>query len=106
MRLEFSKTTKEAGYDRCKIDGVPHCEDCRLPLGAERPEYHHILEAWLGGDNSLENCQVVHYRCHKRLTKTQSIPRVAKVRRIEAKNAGIRPRGRKIPSRPFNQERW
>lgn len=103
---EFSTETKRQAWDRCKVGGEPRCECCGTPFNGERPEYHHILEAALGGDNSLKNCQVLRKKCHRIITSQQSIPRVAKTKRIEAKGANIRPRGKKIPSRPFNQERW
>jgi 5-methylcytosine-specific restriction endonuclease McrA len=96
MRLEFSHATKEAAFSRAN----GFCEHCKLPLNGERPEYHHITEAWLGGDNSLENCLVVHKRCHKLLTKDVSHKRVAKVKRIKKKKANVK-RKYQWPKRQF-----
>jgi 5-methylcytosine-specific restriction endonuclease McrA len=96
LRLEFSHATKEAAFSRAN----GFCEHCKLPLNGERPEYHHITEAWLGGDNSLENALVVHKRCHKLLTKVVSHKRVAKVKRIVKSAAGIK-RKYRWPKRSF-----
>lgn len=85
-RLEFSRATKEAAYERCK----GKCELCCMPFDNRTPEYHHEIEAAMGGDNSLENCQVLCPKCHGLITRTVSAPRVAKVKRIEAKRKGWR----------------
>jgi len=93
MRLEFDAKTKKAANARAN----GFCEHCKLPLGGERPEHHHILEAWLGGDNSLENCLVVHVRCHKLLTKNVSQKRIAKTKRVRDKSAGVRRTRNPVP---------
>jgi 5-methylcytosine-specific restriction endonuclease McrA len=98
MRLEFSRKTKDEAYGRNK--GI--CEHCGLPFGAERPEYHHIKEAYLGGDNSLANCLVVHQRCHKRLTAERR-PDIDKTSRLIRKNEGRTGRKAKIKSRGFER---
>lgn len=83
-RLEFSRETKEQAYERCG----GKCELCRTAFNGREPEYHHEIEAAMGGDNSLDNCQVLCPKCHGLITRTISVPRVAKVKRIEAKRKG------------------
>ena len=97
MRLEFSTRTMLAAWRRSL--GICEC-GCAQPIKPDRPEYHHILEAGLGGDNGLENCQVLKPKCHRLITNGQSIPRIAKVNRIVRKAAGIK-RKYRWPKRKF-----
>ena len=90
-RAEFDVPTQKAAWRRCK--GNCEAEWCGLPIEPERPHYHHIIEAMLKPDNSLENCQVLHVRCHKIITSGRAKP-LAKVRRIVNKRAGIKPKSR------------
>jgi ferredoxin len=79
-RLEFSAPTKRKAYERAK----GRCQACDVELRDGGPQYHHILEARLGGDNALANCQVLCIPCHKVVTKEQSIPRITKMKRQHA----------------------
>ena len=90
-RREFSVAVKKAA----KARAGDNCEAsfCGMPFGGESPEYHHVKEDFYEGEPTLENCLVVHYRCHKLLTKAAA-PAMAKVRRIEKKAAGIKSKGR------------
>lgn len=92
-RREFSTKTKVLAFDRC--GGL--CEGCGAPLSAAGGiEYDHVLAAALGGDNTLENCQVLCGKvCHKQKTHTEDRPMISKSNRIRAKW-----RGAKKPSRP------
>ena len=82
MRDEFTRATKSAAWARC--DGL--CEECGNPIrSGHGPEYDHIVEAWLGGSADLENCAVLCAHCHSKKTATQSIPRIAKTKRVLAK---------------------
>ncbi len=115
MRREFSRATKKAAWERCHreyyhgpadiINKMPTCEapGCGAPFFEERPEYHHIIPAAFGGmgDNRLDNCLVVHKRCHKRLTADVTIPQTSKANRILEKRAGLRRPKQKIQSRGF-----
>lgn len=42
------------------------CEECRTPLSwsFEDVEFNHIKPVQDGGDNSLENCQILCHKCH------------------------------------------
>ena len=88
MRNEFSKSTKREAWAR----STGRCEECRLPiLGI--PEYDHKIPCALGGDNSLENCQVLCGKCHRIKTSKNDVPRIAKADRVRDRRIGIK-RGR------------
>ncbi len=96
-RSEFSKSVRDAAWYRCE----DRCDICKQEFAGRRPEYHHHLEAALGGSNDLENCQVLCPTCHRYITTATSIPRTSKVRRILEKRAGLRRPKQKIQSRGF-----
>lgn len=98
MRLEFTRATKEAGLERCK----GKCEVCGMEFRGERAEFHHALEASLGGDNSLSNLVVLHKRCHALITAKHSIPFIAKADRISRKSKGITRSKTRWAKRPMN----
>ena len=89
-RREFSDKIKLAAFLR----SGGKCERCGAKIVAGNgPEYHHIVDAWVGGSNDLDNCQVLCIRpCHKAVTAKQTIPQVAKTKRIANKRANIKPR--------------
>lgn len=93
-RQEFSKQTKLEAWSRAG----GHCEcGCGLKI-IGTPEYHHRIEAAVGGDASLENCQVLDPKCHRRVTSEETIPAVTRAKRLEEKRLGLRPkRGRPMP---------
>ena len=93
-RQEFSVKVRKAAWARCQ--GKCEADFCGMAFGGESPEYHHVKEDFYDGEPTLENCLVVHYRCHKLLTKAAATG-MAKVRRIETKSAGIKPTGRPMP---------
>jgi 5-methylcytosine-specific restriction protein A len=92
MRLEFSKRTKLEAWTRAN----GHCEECTAKLSTGQFEYHHILEATMGGDNGLRNCKVLCRTCHGIITGSRS-PVIAKSNRQRNKHIGIS----KQSSRPF-----
>lgn len=93
-RAEFSKATKEEGWLRCfdaKIDdGRCELKTCGMPFAGRRPEYHHVVPAAIGGDNSLGNLLVVCPPCHRFLTKMETRPMVDRTKSIYEKRAGLR----------------
>lgn len=106
-RSEFSPTTRKAAWTRAggQCEYVTHGKvfgpagyRCDTPLRAG-VEYHHVLEAALGGDNSLGNCLAVCIAHHKLLTKTQTVPRLTKMRGQQAMVRKTKPAPRKIPYR-------
>lgn len=101
-RREFSQKTMKAAYERS--GGICEC-GCGRPFGEhpkERPEYHHIIEAGLGGGNGVDNCLCVRADCHKAITATDSAPKMAKVRRETRRRKGLTRKKRKIPYRLFD----
>ncbi len=77
-RLEFGGPTKRAAFERAQ----GKCQECDRGLRDGEPQYHHILEARLGGDGSLANCRVLCVPCHKVVTKEVSAPRVTKMKHM------------------------
>jgi 5-methylcytosine-specific restriction endonuclease McrA len=54
-REEFSARVKRAAFKRAG----GKCEGCERPIVKGRHEFDHDVEAWEGGDASLENCKVL-----------------------------------------------
>ncbi len=94
-RLEFSGPTKRMAYERA--DGK--CQECGVKLPDGSPQYHHILEARLGGDGSLANCRVLCLPCHKVVTKEVSAPRVTKMKHMRDHSINAHGPKAKIASR-------
>lgn len=99
-RKNFTKNTKLAAWSRAG----GHCEVCGAKITAANgpTQYDHIVPDALGGDNSLENCQVLCKRpCHDLKTHKPidgDVPRIAKAQRGYEKRANVREkRGRPLP---------
>lgn len=92
-RREFPAKVKLAAWDRCKVNGVPHCEGCHLRI-IGRGQYDHDLADGLSGEPTLENCKVLCSKCHLRKTVEHDRPLMEKADRIAKKNAGMK---RKYP---------
>lgn len=93
MRREFPAKIKLAAWDRCK--GI--CEACRLKI-IGRAEYDHRVPCALGGEPTLENCECLCAKCHRRKTSTEDVPRISKAVRTQLKFIGA-VRGRGWPKR-------
>lgn len=110
MRQEFSAKTKLLAYKRCLkaapsclVEWIeqPHCEICgKRILGL--PEYDHITPDGLGGEPTLENCQVLCGACHRAKTHIEDRPIMAKADRQMKSAAGIKRRYR-WPKRGFSK---
>ena len=98
-RSEFPVSVRKQAKERAG----DNCEGCGAPFSASNPpEYDHEIPDGLGGDNSLENCQVLGGKCcHESKTHTEDRPKMAKADRLYRKRMGLVPEKRKIPSRPF-----
>jgi hypothetical protein len=94
-RQEFSKATKLAAFERCK--GVCECGCGQKILSAEYD--HWPVPAAFGGTNDLANCRVLNKRCHRKITSTSDVPKIAKATRIIEKRAGLRKSKRPFPKR-------
>jgi 5-methylcytosine-specific restriction endonuclease McrA len=86
MRAEFTRETKLAAYRR----SLGRCEKCGALFGGRRPTYDHIKPCEFGGDNSLQNCQVLCPACDGEKTYKHDIPAIAKSNRIRNAHAGLR----------------
>ena len=96
-RAEFSLKTKQAAFERAA--GTCEC-GCGRAFGKhprERPEYHHRIEAALGGGNDLDNCWCIRADCHAAITAQVSAPRAAKVRREGKRQKNLTARTRLLP---------
>lgn len=101
-RSEFPVSVKKQAYARCLIDGKPHCEVSwvgkvcgKLILGT--PEYDHRKADGLGGEPTLENCQVACGACHKVKTHQHDRPIMQKADEQKKAGAGIKRTSRPIP---------
>lgn len=96
-RQEFPKSVKEQAWERC--GGC--CEDvaCQGAQILDGAHYDHIIPAALGGEGTLENCQVLCAWHHRRKTKAEDMPRISKAKRILEKRAGLRRRKYQWPKR-------
>lgn len=111
-RLEFSKKTMRAAFDRsggiCECARVPMLgrpQGCGQKLTDGRVRYEHIVPAELGGDNSLDNAAALSISCWKEKTARFDLPTIAKSNRQRDRARGI---GRRS-SRPMpcgRNSRW
>jgi 5-methylcytosine-specific restriction endonuclease McrA len=99
-RQEFSAKVKVAAFERAG----GRCENCRniIRYGAQ---YDHRVPDAVGGEPTIDNCQVLCKTCHGAKTAKQDIPAIAKTKRIRNKriNAGPKRQGFK-GWRKFNGE--
>lgn len=95
MRHEFTARIKDAAALRAN----GHCEACTRRLSAGDYHYDHIIPDAIGGEATLDNCQVLCTSCHKLKTGSSDAPRIAKAKRNYRKSKGIRKRSRFACSR-------
>lgn len=99
-RREFSKQVKRDAFLRC--GGYCEGENCGVFLTAGKFAYDHIIADALGGEPTLHNCAVLCNACHGEKTGKQDIPRIAKTKRIQDREKGIRKPAR-LQSRGFEK---
>ena len=101
---DFTRTVKLAAWARAGGPDDPRCEcGCGLPITPGDPaEYHHVEEAESGDSperiaylRSLGNCQALRRSCHKRITATETAPKIAKSRSVRAGQANAKPKARR-----------
>lgn len=100
MRKEFTKSVKWEAYNRSLKDGKPHCEVCGLKIIGV-PEYDHITPDGLGGEPTIDNCQVLCGKCHRHKTHEQDRPVMTKADNQRKSHAGVK-RKYQWPKRKFN----
>lgn len=96
-RRPFPAKVMLAAFERAK----DHCESCTARLVTGKFQYDHRIPDAMGGEPTLENCEVLCTSCHSGKTRLGDIPAIAKVKRIRAKHAGIK----KATGRPMDGTR-
>jgi 5-methylcytosine-specific restriction protein A len=101
MRFEFSRKQRAEIWLRAK--GC--CEKCDARLKTGEGDFDHVIAQGYGGENTVENGQLLCKVCHKAKTgKDKGI--TEKVKRMRDKHRGIFPASRaKLRSRGFEQTR-
>lgn len=102
MRREFSKQVKRDALLRA--NGCCEGNDCNARLHAGKFHYDHIVADGLGGEPTLDNCAVLCTACHGDKTAKYDVPRIAKVKRIQDREKGIRKPRTITRWRKFNGE--
>lgn len=97
-RREFPAKVKVAAFERAK----KRCENCTAPLFPGKFTYDHRIPDALGGEPTLENCQVICSACDGEKTYQFDIPAIAKNKRIRMAVAGAKPKSKRpLRSRGF-----
>ena len=86
MRQNFSKSVKRQAHTRAE----GKCEGCGLRLKRGEGHVDHIIADGLGGEPTLENAQVLCRPCHDEKTRKRDVPAIAKTKRIQDREMGIR----------------
>lgn len=88
MRRNFHPKVMIAAWDRA--DG--HCEKCKSGIKLIPGDifYDHIIPDALGGEPTLDNCQVLCRSHHDAKTFKVDVPAIAKSKRIQRRRAGIK----------------
>lgn len=68
------------------------CQKCTAKLFVGKFHYDHVIPDAMGGEPTLENCEVLCTACHGIKTFTRDVPVIAKAKRQAAKHRGIRKR--------------
>jgi hypothetical protein len=80
--------------DRVRMDAWARaggrCESCGCLLKPGGFRYNHRIADYLGGEPTLENCELLCIGCDLARTFGSDIPKIAKTRRIRKREAGIR----------------
>lgn len=99
-RTEFSQKVRKEAFRRCcqkctvegvaNIPGVPQCEGCGNELRPGGIFYEHMDPDGLGGEPTLENCQVRCTNCKKAKDKVDN-KIMAKADAVLKKSYGLEP---------------
>jgi 5-methylcytosine-specific restriction protein A len=95
MRREFTKQVKLAAWQRAG----GRCEKCTCKLFSGNIRYDHVVPDAMGGDPTIENCEVLCRTCHDAKTYVEDIPRISKSKR--QRDHHVNARTRKANSRPI-----
>lgn len=86
-RSEFGAVVRRQAFNRC--DGFCEGKDCGAKLFPGKFAFDHIIPDGLGGEPTLENCQVLCSLCHNDKTVTLDRPIMAKADRQRKKHFGL-----------------
>jgi 5-methylcytosine-specific restriction endonuclease McrA len=87
MRFEFTRAQRKEINARA----AGCCEDCKAKLKVGEGEYDHIIAQGYGGENTVENGQLLCRVCHKAKTgKDKGI--TERVKRIRDRHNGVMPK--------------
>jgi 5-methylcytosine-specific restriction endonuclease McrA len=93
---EFTARIKMQAYERCLINGKPHCELCGIKI-LGLPEYDHKHPVGLGGESTLENLQCLCGKCPRIKTHEQDRPIMTKADNQRKSYAGVRKSRNPLP---------
>ncbi len=85
-REEFKKGVTLAAWQRAN----GHCEKCTAKLFPGKFHFDHRIPCGIGGEATLENCQVLCLACHDVKTRKEDIPLIAKAKRVWADHIGAK----------------
>lgn len=88
-RQEFPKAVKVAAAHRAG----GKCESCEAKLFSGGFHYDHRIADGLGGEPTLENCEVLCKACHGLKTTKYDVPAIARAKRREARHTGESKKG-------------
>lgn len=86
MRQEFSAKVKM----QAALRAAGQCEECTRRLSVGDFHFDHIIPDAMGGEPTLGNCAVLCRSCHKLKTTADDVPAIAKAKRRERRDKGIR----------------
>lgn len=84
MRTEFTRKVRAQAFERAK----GRCEICTAKLAVGKFHYDHVIPTAVGGEATLENCQVACVSCHGAKTDAKDKPEIARTKRIRDKHTG------------------
>ena len=103
MRREFPAKVRVAAFERAG----GRCERCCVVVRAGNgPEYHHRVAAAVGGEPTLDNCEVLCRNCHGAQTATGDIPAIAKTKRIRNRHINAADKRGKFRKPPPGYNAW
>lgn len=99
-RREFSPKIMVEAFKRAG----GKCQRCTARLSVGKFAYDHVIPDALGGEPTLENCEVLCTSCHGVKTNRTDIPTIAKVKRVKINHIGARHSSSPMPG--SKASRW
>lgn len=101
-RREFTKQIKRDAFARA--NGKCEVPWCCAKLTIGKFHYDHVIPDALGGEPTLENCAVICVPCHKDKTGKMDMRVIAKTKRLQDRQKGIKKPRTMTRWRKFNGE--